>query len=277
MANGEGIGAAIRAISPGYLRAIGVPALKGGWLPEGSLFGVVVNEAFARQAGGEVVGRRVGGSILNDAITGVVADFKARRLDANPMPEVYMRFDRFPMFRSMRVLVRTAGAAGAMERAVRDALTQADAAQPAYEFQTLEQALADSIAPRRVQLLLLGVFAAAALLLAAIGIHGMMAWSVGQRTREIGVRMALGARRGEIVMLVVRQGMRLALVGIGAGLFAAAGLTRLMASLLYDVRPNDAATFTTVAFGMAAVALGACCAPAFRAAHVDPADALRGE
>jgi ABC-type antimicrobial peptide transport system permease subunit len=160
---------------------------------------------------------------------------------------------------------------------VRELLGQVDATQPAYEFATLEQALADSIAPRRFQLLLLGVFAVAALLLAAIGIHGVMAWSVGQRTREIGVRVALGASRYEIVMLVVRQGMRLALVGIGAGMLAAAMLTRLMASLLYDVKPNDAATFCVVAFGMAATALAACCAPALRAARVDPAVALRGE
>jgi putative ABC transport system permease protein len=275
--SGDGIGAVIRAVSPRYLRAMGVPVLRGGWPPESSLFGVVVNEAFARQAGGDVVGRKVGGSILNDTITGVVSDFKARQLDADPLPEVYMPYERFPMIRSMRVVVRAAGGAGVMTRPVRDVLAQVDATQPAYEFQTLEQALADSIAPRRFQLLLLGVFAAAALLLAVIGIHGVMAWSVGQRTREIGVRMALGARRYEIVMLVVWQGMRLAMVGIGVGLLAAASLTRLMASLLYDVKPNDAATFGTVAFGMAVTALAACCAPALRAARVDPAVALRGE
>jgi putative ABC transport system permease protein len=275
--NGDGIGVVIRAVSPRYLRAIGAPVLNGAWPHEGSLFGVVVNQAFARQAGVEVVGRRVGGSILNDTITGVVADFKARQLDADPLPEVYMPYERFPRVKSMRVVVRIAGAAGAMARAVRDALAQVDATQPAYEMETLEQALADSVAPRRFQLLLLGTFAATALLLAVIGIHGVMAWSVGQRTREIGVRMALGAQQYEIVVLVVRQGMRLALVGIGAGLFAAASLTRLMASLLYNVQPSDAMTFVTVAFGMAATALAACCSPALRAARVDPAIALRGE
>jgi putative ABC transport system permease protein len=124
---------------------------------------------------------------------------------------------------------------------------------------------------------LLGIFSATALLLAVIGIYGVMAWSVGQRTREIGVRMALGARRHEIVMLVVWQGTRLALVGIGAGLAAAASLTRLMASLLYDVKPNDAAIFGIVAFGMAATAVAACSTPALRAARVDPAITLRGE
>jgi putative ABC transport system permease protein len=275
--SGDGVGAVVRAVSPQYLRAVGVPLVQGNWPAEGSLFGVVVNEAFARQAGGAAAGRRVGGSILNDTITGVVADFKARQLDADPQPEVYMPYERFPLIRSMRVVVRTASAAAGTARPVREALAQVDAALPAYEFATLEEALSESIAPRRFQLLLLGAFAAAALLLAAIGIHGVMAWAVGQRTHEIGVRMALGARRREIVALIVRQGMRLALSGIGAGLLAAAGLTRLMATLLYDVKPNDAATFAAVACGMAAAALAACCAPALQASRVDPAVALRGE
>ncbi len=274
----NGIGAVIRAVSPRYLRAIGTPLLRGNWPTEGSLFEVVVNEAFARQFSGEVIGQRVGGSILNDTIAGVVPDFKARQLDADPLPEVYMPYERFPRIRSMRVVVRTAGGGvGTIAEAVREVLARVDATQPAYEFQTLEQALADSIAPRRFQLLFLGVFAAAALLLAAIGIHGVMAWSVGQRIREIGIRMALGARRGEILWLVVHQGMRLALIGIVAGLLAAAGLTRLMASLLYDVKPNDTATFFAVAISLAATALAACCAPALRAARVDPVVALRGE
>src|SRR5262249_48630991 len=159
-------------------------------------------------------------------------------------------YQRFPLIRSMRILVRTANPSGEMARTVQELLTQVDTTQPAYEFETLEEALVNSIAPRRFQLLLLGVFATTALLLAVIGIHGMMAWSVGQRTREIGIRMALGARRREIVMLVVRQGMRLALIGIGAGLLAAASLTRVMASLLYDVKPNEAAVFGTVSFGV---------------------------
>jgi putative ABC transport system permease protein len=275
--NGDGIGAVIRAVSPRYLRAIGTPLRNGGWPAEGSLFGVVVNEAFVRKAGTEVVGRKIGGSILKDTITGVVSNFKARQLDADPLPEIYMPYERFPMIRSVRVLVRTAGAVGSMTPAVRALLAEVDATQPAYEFETLELALAESVAPRRFQFLLLGLFATSALLLAIIGIHGVMAWSVTQRTHEIGVRMALGARRYEIVTLVVRQGMRLALAGIGAGLLAAAGLTRLMSSLLYDVKANDLTTFGAVAFGMAATALAACCSPALRAAHVDPAVALRSE
>ena len=119
--------------------------LKGEWPAQGSLFGVVVNEAFARQAGGEVVGRRIGGSVLNDTIRGVVADFKARQLDVNPPPEVSLWSQRFPLFRSMRVLVRAASASGVMARSVRELLTQVDRTQPAYELETLEETLDNSI------------------------------------------------------------------------------------------------------------------------------------
>jgi putative ABC transport system permease protein len=273
--NSEEVGAVIRAVSPNYLRAIGVPLVEGDWSQDGSLFGVVVNESFAHQAGGKVVGRRLGGSILNDTIIGVVSDFKARQMDAAPLPEVYIPYQRFPSNRSMRVLVRSSSLADAQARAVQQVLAEVDATQPAYEFGTLAQALADSVAPRRFQLELLAVFAAAAVLLALIGIHGVMAWSAGQRAREICLRMALGAGRRQVVMLIFRQGMRLCLTGVVAGLFAAAGLTRLMASMLYDVRPNDTVTFSWVTGGMIAIALAACITPALQAASVDPAVMLR--
>jgi putative ABC transport system permease protein len=275
--NGTDIGGVIRAVSPGYLRSIGVPLLRGDWPVEGNLSGVVVNEAFAREAGGDVLGRVAAGSILNDTIIGVLSDFKTQQLDASPLPEIYMPYQRFPMIRSIRVLIHADGGANVIVKPVREILTQVDSTQPAYEFETLDQALAGSVAPRRFQLFLLVLFASSAILLAVIGIHGVMTWSVAQRIPEIGVRMALGARRHEIVGLIVWQGMRLALVGIGAGLVASAGLTRLIANLLYDVKPNDAATFAAVALAMAAVALIACWMPALRAARTDPAIALRRE
>jgi ABC-type antimicrobial peptide transport system permease subunit len=177
----------------------------------------------------------------------------------------------------MRFVVRAGHAAGTIAQPVRELLTQVDATQPAYEFEPLERALADSIAPRRFQLSVLVLFAASALGLALIGIHGVMAWSVEQRSREIGVRMALGARRSEIVRLVVRQGMRLVAIGIAAGVVAAAGLTRVMASLLYGVKPGDIPTLVAATVAMAATALAACWFPARRAARVDPVVALRGE
>jgi len=273
----DGIVAVIRAVSPRYLRTIGVPVLNGDWPAENSLFGVVVNDAFARRVGHAVVGTKVSGSILNDTIFGVVSDFKVRRLDSDSLPEIYMPYERFPMVRSMRVLVRTSGEVGALAGSIRGLLAQVDSTQPAYEFETLEQALVQSIAPQRFQLLLMGIFAATALLLGSIGVYGVMAWSVGQRTREIGVHMALGARNYEIVMLVVRQEMSLALAGVVSGLLAALMLTRFMTSLLYEVKPNDPAVFGAVAFGLAITALAACCVPALRAARVDPSVALRSE
>lgn len=273
--DGAEVFAAIRGVSDGYLRATGAPLVKGAWPAQGSLFGVVVNEAFARQAGGDVAGRHIGGFILNETITGVVADLKTSKLDDNPLPEVYVPYERLPVNRSMRVVVRSAGAATAVASAVRERVGQIDPTQPVYEFQTLEQALAESIAPRRFNLFLLGAFAATAVLLALIGIYGVMAYSVARRTREIGVRMALGARRGEIARMVVRQGMAVAGAGIVLGLAAAAGLTRLMASLLYEVRPNDGWTFAAVGSLVGVTALAACCGPAVRAASVDPMVALR--
>jgi putative ABC transport system permease protein len=267
--------AAIRGVSSGYLRAMGSPLVKGAWPDEGSLFGVVVNEAFARGVGRDVTGRHIGGFILNETITGVVADFKASQLDAEPLPEVYVPYERMPLNRSMRIAARVRGSATALAPAVREAVRQVDPTQPAYEFSTLEQALADSIAPRRFNLFLLGVFAATAMLLATIGIYGVVAYAVAQRTREIGVRMALGARRSEIAWMVTRQGFRIALWGIVPGVAAAAALTRLMASLLYEVKPNDLWTFAAAAGALAFTALAACCGPALRAASVDPIVALR--
>src|SRR5262249_51453148 len=148
-----------------------------------------------------------------------------------------------PTFRRWEVLVKTPGDPRAVLPEVRRVLQRIDPAQPPYGVTTMEGALDESIAPRRFNLLLLGTFAATALLLALIGIYGVMSYAVTQRTHEIGVRMALGARRGEIVGMVLRQGMAVALVGIAGGAAAAFGLTRLMTFLLFDVDPGDPATF----------------------------------
>ncbi|HEU0138636.1 MAG TPA: ABC transporter permease [Bryobacteraceae bacterium] len=275
---GGGVPASIRGVSPGYLRAIGIPLLKGAWPERGNLFGVVVNEAFARRiAGGEATGKHLSGSILNDTITGVVADFKTWQLDAEPLPEVYLPYERLPLNRSMRVVVRAEDGAAALAPVVRQLVAGIDRTQPVYEFQTLQDALSASIAPRRFNLFLLGAFAATALLLAVIGIYGVMAYSVSQRTREIGIRMALGARRGEIIGMVVRQGMKLALAGIVAGIPAGIALTRLMKSLLYGVNPGDPWIFALVVAALVAAALLAAGGPALKAARVDPLTALRYE
>jgi putative ABC transport system permease protein len=276
-APGEGVFASIRGVSTGYLRAMGVPLVKGAWPPRGSLFGVVVNETFARQVAGEAVGRRIGGAILNDSITGVVADFKAQQLDAEPLPEVYIPYERMPLSLSMRVVVRTTVDARALASAVRELASGIDRTQPVFEFQTLEDALASSIAPRRFNLFLLIIFASTALLLAQTGTYGVIAYSVSLRTREIGIRLALGAHRTEILGMVVKQGMSLALAGIATGVVAASVLTRMMTALLYDVKPNDPWVLAVASAALAGTALLAAVGPALKAAHVDPLTALRYE
>lgn len=273
----QGPFAAVRFVSPGYLRAIGAPLVKGRWPADNDLFAVLVNETFARKLSGDPIGSHIGGSFLSGTIVGVVADFKYWQLDAETSPEVYYPYERAPMSLSTRVVVRTAGDAAGAAPAIRKLISEIDPTQPVYELQTLEQALADSITPRRFNLFLLGTFAATALLLALIGIYGVIAYSVTRRMHEIGIRMALGARRGEIVWMVIRQGMAFALLGIAMGLLAALGLTRLMASMLYEVKTDDASTFAAVALLLGAASLFACFVPALRAAAADPLVALRHE
>jgi predicted permease len=271
----------VNAASTGYLKAVGIHLVKGRWLAETDPVNMVLlNESMVRQAfgGADPIGRVL--SIPQPStVVGVVADLKYSKLDAPPAPEIYARYQQIPFFPGVAidVAVRTAGDPSVAAPAIRRLISEIDPAQPVYGMKTLEQALSDSIAPRRFNLVLLGAFAAVALLLAIVGIYGVIAYAVTQRTHEIGVRMALGAQRGEVVRMVIRQAMGIALVGIGAGLFAAVGLTRLMASLLYDVKAIDAPTFAVVAAIIAATALLASCGPALKAALVDPIIALRYE
>lgn len=270
----------LNAVSPGYLKALGVRLLRGRWLSEAESSGnaVLLNESMARQAFGAMdpVGRQI--STPGPAtVVGVVSDLKYSQLDADPPPEIYIPYQQLPFLAGTSVAVRTAGDASAMAPAIRKLISGVDPTQPVFDVKTMEQALSDSIAPRRFNLFLLGTFAAVALLLALVGIYGVIAYSVAQRTREIGVRMALGAQRREVVRMVVREGMAMALAGMAAGLAGAWGLTHLMASLLYDVKANDPATFAAVAAALAATALLACWIPALKAARVDPMVALRYE
>jgi putative ABC transport system permease protein len=225
----------------------------------------------------DIVGKHVTGSFFNDRISAVVSDFKHAQLDAEVRPEVYMTYPRSPFNRLTRLVVRTTGDAAALAPVMRKLTAEVDRTQPVYGLQTLEQALSDSLAPRRFNLFLLVTFAGTAVMLALIGIYGVIAYSVSQRTQEIGIRVALGARRGEIVRMVLREGMVMAGGGVVVGVVAALGLTRLMQSLLYDVEPHDGPTFVWVVFTLTVTALAACFGPALRAALVDPMVALRHE
>jgi putative ABC transport system permease protein len=279
-------GTAYHSVSAGYFPAMGMRLVAGRWLsgrePSPA---VMINESFARAVFGKAdpLGRRMlipGSSPTQDSsatIVGVVADMRYAKLDAQPAPETYVPYRQAIYVRSMDIMVRTAGDASAMAPAIRKLIADLDRTQPVYDVQTVEQALSNSIAPRRFNLLLLGIFAAAALALAVVGIYGVMGYAVAQRTHEIGVRMALGARRGEVVRMVVRQGMAIAAAGIAVGAVAALGLTRVMGSLLYETAPADGPTFGVVCSVLAAAAFLACCLPALRASKVDPVVALRYE
>jgi putative ABC transport system permease protein len=177
----------------------------------------------------------------------------------------------------MTIVVRTSNEPLALVSAVRNELQQMDAEQPMASISTMDELLAGTLSRSRFTMLVLGVFAALALILACVGIYGVIAYSVTQRTQEFGIRMALGANRSDVFRLVLSQGTRLTLLGIGLGIVAALVVTRLMATLLYGVSATDPLTFTAVALLLAVVALAACYIPARRATRVDPIVALRYE
>jgi putative ABC transport system permease protein len=270
-----------RAASSGYPHVIGIPLLKGRWTTDDEpAFAVMVNDTFVRRVFGpdDPLGQHLRVIGKPATIVGVVGDLKVSRLDAEPDPEILIPYKQtgFNVLRRLDILVKTENPAAVLP-GVRRAVQGIDPTQPPYAVTTLEDALAESIAPRRFNLFLLGTFAGAAMLLALIGIYGVISYSVTQRTQEIGVRMALGASRSEIIRMIVRQGLTVALAGVAAGVAAALGLTRLVSTLLFDVEPNDPSTFITVAAALAATALLASWIPALKAARVDPLEALRYE
>jgi putative ABC transport system permease protein len=282
-------------ISSGYFRAMGMRLAAGRWLTDRETEPVVmVNEAFARRVFGDrqAVGRRVrtgsAGLVISQpgapaaqnmmaTIVGVVADLRYSALDQEPGPETFLPYRQSGSLRGMDVVLRASADPAPVSAAARKAIAAIDPAQAVYGVQTLEQALADSIAPRRFNLLLLGAFAAAALLLAAVGVYGVMSYAVTQRTHEVGVRMALGAGQGQVVRMIVRQGLLVAAAGLAAGAAAALALTRLIRGMLYEVGPADPWTFAGVCAVLAAAVWLACWIPARRAAAVDPLVALRYE
>ncbi|MFY9574022.1 MAG: FtsX-like permease family protein [Blastocatellia bacterium] len=209
-------------------------------------------------------------------IAGIVGDVKHVGLDSRSKAEIYVTYltDPWPF---MTAVVRTTADPKTMTDAMRGEVWTVDKDLPIPDIKTMDQLLAESVAGRRFNTLVLGVFAGVALVLAAVGIYGVMSYSVSQRTNEIGIRMALGATQGDVLRLVVAQGMKLVLIGLGIGLGGAFALTRVLASLLFAVDSTDPATFVTISALLAGVALGACFVPARRATRVDPMVALRYE
>jgi putative ABC transport system permease protein len=280
----------MRWASPAYFQTMGIALLHGRDFNdadvEGTLAVAVVDESFARRfyPNEDPVGKRIkrgGPRSANPwkTIVGVVRSVRNQRLDATSLPQAY-----FPVLQeademyNLSFAVRASGGEpSALAQSVRSAVLAIDRNQPIFDVKPLRQIVVDSIALRRLALLLLSVFAAVALALAAAGIYGVMAYAVEQRTHEIGVRMALGARGGDVLRLVVRQGLKLALCGVALGLAVALALTRLMEALLFGVSATDPLTFVGIALLLLVVAIAACWIPARRATKVDPMIALRCE
>jgi putative ABC transport system permease protein len=209
-------------------------------------------------------------------IVGIVRDVKFGGLEAPSEPAYYLPASQAPL-QDMTLLVRTTTDPLSLVGAVRGAVLSIDPNQPISNVNTLERVVDDSIAQRRLNMLLMGLFGALAMLLSAVGIYGLLSHAVTQRTQEMGIRVALGAQVGDVLKLVLGQGMKLALAGEAIGLLGAFALTRLIRGLLFGVTPNDALTFLVVAGVLATVALLACYLPARRATKVDPLVALRYE
>ena len=282
------------ATTPNYLKAMRIPLLRGRYLTaqdnETAPSVMVIDEEFARQYfGGEnPVGKHINIDMLNVSpeIVGVVGHVKHWGLDESTRPihaEMYLPFmqisDKFlPLVvNGATVIVRTKGAPAAALGAIREEVSKLDSRQVMYDAMTMEEVVTRSVRAQRFSMILLGAFALLALLLASIGIYGVISYLVGQRVNEIGIRMALGAQRKDILRMIVGEGARLAALGAGIGILAALGLTRLMASQLYGVSVTDPITFTGVAIILVGVALFACYIPARRAMRVDPMVALRYE
>ncbi len=281
-----------RQSNPDYFRALGLELRSGrlfdGQDHENAPYVAVVNETFARIffPDEEPLGKRIkmGGADSPFrwlSIIGIIKDVKHKGLEKESKPEMYVPYGQPPLAnwngQSMFLAVRTAYAPQNLITFVRKAVQEMDTEQPIYNLSTMQQRLTKSTAPRWFNLLLMGIFSTLALALSSIGIYGVMSYSVTQRTQEIGIRLALGARNRDVMRLVIRQGMTFVLIGIGVGIVAAFALTKLIENLLFNVSSTDLITFVTVPVVLTGVALAACLVPARRATKVDPMVALRYE
>jgi putative ABC transport system permease protein len=238
----------------------------------------LINEALANRyfPNEDPIGKQlnVEGQRAPREIIGIIGDLKQIKLDGEVRPEIYVPFLQFTVF-SMSFVVRTSSDPSSMTSSILQQISRVDPDQPVFRVKTMDQYLGESMGQRRLSTTLLGAFAAFALVLAAIGVYSVMNYLVSQRRHEIGIRMALGANQGEILKLVVGQGMWISLLGIGIGIAAALLLTRIMTSLLYGITPSDPLTYIANSLILLAVALLACLIPARRAMSVDPIIALR--
>jgi putative ABC transport system permease protein len=295
-ATGDFTTANFQGITPDYLSTMGIPLVEGRNFTEADSLEApqvaLINETMvARYFSNEnPVGKRLAMGARNPGpsaganqfapvwieIVGVVRDIKRMNLSAETVPDVYIPYWQYPM-QSPSLVVRTAENPSTVAAAIRGEVKAVNQNLPAPTIQTMDEILSDAVAQPRLQTMLLGLFGLVALVLASVGIYGVLAYAVAKRTREIGIRMALGAQTGDVVKLIIAQGMKPALLGIGIGLAFAFALTRVMRSLLYEISATDPVTFIAVALLLISVALLACWIPARRATKMDPMMALRDD
>jgi putative ABC transport system permease protein len=271
-----------RVISPTYFQLMGIPVLQGRALSTTDQADkqrvVVINQAFADRywPGENPLGRRLRTDEDWLTVVGIVGNIRQSGLDQEAAPHVYAPYWQTPVART-GVLVRTTVEPLSLVAALRQQVLALDASQPIYNIHTLEELIAGSLAARRLNLLLLGVFALIALVLAAVGIYGVISYAVAQRQHEIGIRLALGAQRRDVLTLIIKQGMTPVVVGMGIGMAGTLLLTRGLATLVAGIGATDPLTLTGIAVLLGLVALLACYFPARRASNVDPLVALRYE
>ncbi len=275
----------LRAVSPDYFRVLGIPLRTGrefsGADHERAPLVAVINETMAKRywPNANPIGQRINETIDERnwrEIVGIVGSVQHLARGEEPKPEMFVPLSQAPPT-NLNVAVRTQVEQASFEATLRRSVTAIDANLPVFEVRTMEERLFESVAQPRFRTVLLGVFAALALLMAVVGLYAVMAVSVAQRTHELGIRIALGAQRRDVIGLVLRQGIKLVSLGIVIGLAGAWALTRVLATLLYEVKPTDPLTFVTVPVLLIAVAILACWLPARQAASVDPLTALRNE
>jgi putative ABC transport system permease protein len=275
---------AVRQVTPGYFETMRTPLLRGRAFTDRDLESsppvAIVNQTVADRywPGQDPLGKHIANSrdMIQREVVGVAADVKFSTLDAADAEEMYLPLEQVPTTFAT-LIVRSPSNREALVAAVRAKLAELDSSLPVSNIASMDLIVAQSVAQPRVLSQFVGVFAAFALLLAAIGIYGVMAYSVAARTQEIGIRMSLGANPGDILKLVVKQGMRLALIGVAIGLVASLALTRLIGALLFEVGASNPATFAIAAAALTVTALAACYIPARRATQVDPMVVLRYE
>jgi predicted permease len=275
-------------ISPGYLSAVGTPLLRGRDLQEtdsaNSLAVALVSEAMAKKywPGEDALGKQIGPGSKRfplETIVGIVADVRHTSLREEIVPEMYVPYNQkvWPSMLNMRVAIRSKSDPAALTESVREAIHSVDPELPLAKVATLTALVDNSMRQPRFAMFVLGAFGVLAMLLASIGMYGVISYSVSQRTQEIGIRMALGASRRSVFGMILGQGARLAALGIAIGFVAALAATRLMIGFLYGVQPTDPLTFAGVSLLLMAIALLACYVPAHRATRVDPMISLRYE